>query len=60
MSHPTRVILDIHTIQREIGVLDDIKVGLVSDLANKQPNCSFTYRLNKYNGVKITMFQQWL
>ncbi len=33
-QHPTQALLDIYTIQKEIGKLDGIKVALVGDLAN--------------------------
>nr|GMC52815.1 aspartate carbamoyltransferase 2, chloroplastic-like [Ipomoea batatas] len=32
-QHPTQALLDVYTIQREIGKLDGIKVALVGDLA---------------------------
>ncbi|EEH54954.1 uncharacterized protein MICPUCDRAFT_19938 [Micromonas pusilla CCMP1545] len=33
-QHPTQALLDTYTIYNELGRLDDIKVGLVGDLAN--------------------------
>nr|KAJ0214965.1 hypothetical protein LSAT_V11C300155790 [Lactuca sativa] len=33
-QHPSQALLDVYTIQREIGKLDRIKVALVGDLAN--------------------------
>ncbi|KAI3509324.1 hypothetical protein L1887_24522 [Cichorium endivia] len=33
-QHPTQALLDVYTIERVIGKLDAIKVGLVGDLAN--------------------------
>ncbi|KAI3517761.1 hypothetical protein L1887_16980 [Cichorium endivia] len=33
-QHPTQTLLDVYTIERVIGKLDAIKVGLVGDLAN--------------------------
>ncbi|KAH9299378.1 hypothetical protein KI387_031060, partial [Taxus chinensis] len=52
-QHPTQALLDVYTIQREIGRLDDIKVGLVGDLANGRTVRSLAYLLAKYNSVKI-------
>lgn len=52
-QHPTQALLDIYTIQREIGRLTDIKVGLVGDLANGRTVRSLAYLLAKYNNVKI-------
>eukprot|EP01018_Ginkgo_biloba_P023900 Gb_12609 [translate_table: standard] len=52
-QHPTQALLDVYTIQREIGRLDDIKVGLVGDLANGRTVRSLAYLLAKYRNVKI-------
>ncbi|KAK9288810.1 hypothetical protein L1049_017275 [Liquidambar formosana] len=52
-QHPTQALLDIHTIEREIGKLDGIKVGLVGDLANGRTVRSLAYLLSKYQDVKI-------
>lgn len=45
--------MDVYTIDREIGKLDGIKVGLVGDLANGRTVRSLAYLLAKYNDVKI-------
>lgn len=42
-----------YTIQREIGKLDGIKVGLVGDLAYGRTVRSLAYLLAKYKDVKI-------
>lgn len=52
-QHPTQALLDIYTIEREIGKLDGIKVGLVGDLANGRTVRSLAYLLAKYHDVKI-------
>ncbi|XP_054776294.1 aspartate carbamoyltransferase 3, chloroplastic [Prosopis cineraria] len=52
-QHPTQALLDVYTIDREIGKLDGIKVGLVGDLANGRTVRSLAYLLAKYNDVKI-------
>ncbi|XP_010244151.1 PREDICTED: aspartate carbamoyltransferase 1, chloroplastic-like [Nelumbo nucifera] len=52
-QHPTQALLDVYTIEREIGKLDGIKVGLVGDLANGRTVRSLAYLLAKYQGVKI-------
>ncbi|XP_010252517.1 PREDICTED: aspartate carbamoyltransferase 1, chloroplastic-like [Nelumbo nucifera] len=52
-QHPTQALLDVYTIQREIGKLDGIKVGLVGDLANGRTVRSLAYLLSKYQDVKI-------
>jgi ornithine carbamoyltransferase len=48
-----QALLDMYTIQREIGHLDNIKVGLVGDLANGRTVRSLAYLLAKYTGVQI-------
>ncbi|KAG5533524.1 hypothetical protein RHGRI_027642 [Rhododendron griersonianum] len=52
-QHPTQALLDVYTIEREIGKLDGIKVGLVGDLANGRTVRSLAYLLSKYQDVKI-------
>lgn len=52
-QHPTQALLDVYTIQQELGRLDDIKVGLVGDLANGRTVRSLAYLLAKYNNVKF-------
>lgn len=48
-----QALLDMYTIQRELGHLDNIRVGLVGDLANGRTVRSLAYLLSKYDGVKI-------
>ncbi|XP_039057260.1 aspartate carbamoyltransferase, chloroplastic-like [Hibiscus syriacus] len=52
-QHPTQALLDVYTIEREIGKLEGIKVGLVGDLANGRTVRSLSYLLAKYQDVKI-------
>lgn len=52
-QHPTQALLDIYTIQKELGHLDDIKVALVGDLANGRTARSLAYLLAKFNNVKL-------
>ncbi|XP_031265500.1 aspartate carbamoyltransferase 1, chloroplastic [Pistacia vera] len=52
-QHPTQALLDVYTVEREIGKLDGIKVGLVGDLANGRTVRSLAYLLAKYQDVKI-------
>lgn len=52
-QHPTQALLDVYTIQREIGRLDNISVGLVGDLANGRTVRSLAYLLGKYSNVKL-------
>lgn len=52
-QHPTQALLDIYTIQREIGRLDDISVAMVGDLANGRTVRSLCYLLSKFDNPKI-------
>ncbi|MQL89664.1 hypothetical protein Taro_022254 [Colocasia esculenta] len=52
-QHPTQALLDVYTIEREIGRLDSIKLGLVGDLANGRTVRSLAYLIAKYKDVKI-------
>ncbi|CAL0315902.1 unnamed protein product [Lupinus luteus] len=52
-QHPTQALLDVYTIEREIGKLDGIRIGLVGDLANGRTVRSLAYLLAKYRDVKF-------
>ncbi|CAA7391700.1 unnamed protein product [Spirodela intermedia] len=52
-QHPTQALLDVYTIEREIGRLDGISLGLVGDLANGRTVRSLAYLIAKYQDVKI-------
>ncbi|KAJ0232195.1 Aspartate/ornithine carbamoyltransferase [Hirschfeldia incana] len=51
-EHPTQALLDIYTIQSEIGKLYGISVALVGDLANGRTVRSLAYLLAKFKDVK--------
>ena len=52
-QHPTQALLDVYTIQREIGRLDNFSIGMVGDLANGRTVRSLAYVLSMYNNVKM-------
>merc|ERR1711959_369099 len=52
-QHPTQALLDIFTIQKEIGRVDDTSVALVGDLANGRTARSLAYVLAKFDNVKL-------
>ena len=52
-QHPTQALLDVYTIQREVGRLDGVKVALVGDLANGRTARSLAYLLTLYNDVSF-------
>ncbi|MFZ0214574.1 MAG: aspartate carbamoyltransferase [Candidatus Dormiibacterota bacterium] len=53
-QHPTQALLDLYTIQDELGRIDGVKVAMVGDLANGRTARSLTYLLSKFGGVEIT------
>jgi aspartate carbamoyltransferase catalytic subunit len=52
-QHPTQALLDIYTINREIGRVDGISVAMVGDLANGRTVRSLCYLLAKFEEPKI-------
>lgn len=53
-QHPTQALLDIYTIERELGRLDDIHVVIVGDMRYYRAARSLSYLLGKFKNVKIT------
>ncbi len=52
-QHPTQALLDLYTIKRELGRIDDITVTVTGDLANGRTVKSLVYLLAKFKGVKF-------
>ncbi len=52
-QHPTQALLDVYTIEREIGRLDGISIALVGDLANGRTARSLCYLLAKFESPRI-------
>jgi len=52
-QHPTQALLDVYTIEREIGRLEDFSIGMVGDLANGRTARSLAYLLSMYDRVKM-------
>ncbi|MEW6607520.1 MAG: aspartate carbamoyltransferase [bacterium] len=52
-QHPTQALLDMFTIQKELGRIDNLKVGLVGDLLYGRTVHSLTYLLAHQHGVKL-------
>jgi len=48
-EHPTQALLDLYTIQRELGRLDGLKIAMVGDLKNGRTVHSLTRLLSRYN-----------
>lgn len=52
-QHPTQALLDVYTIKREIGRLENFKIGMVGDLANGRTVRSLCMLLSMYSGIKM-------
>lgn len=52
-QHPTQALLDVYTIFREIGRLDNLKIAMVGDLASGRTVRSLCYLLAKFPENKI-------
>jgi len=52
-QHPTQALLDVYTIYREFGRLDNLKIAMVGDLASGRTVRSLCYLLSKFHGNKI-------
>src|SRR3989338_2422530 len=53
-QHPTQALLDLYTIQRELGREDDIHVAFVGNLKYYRSTRSLAYLLSKYKNIRIT------
>ncbi|MBI2449374.1 aspartate carbamoyltransferase [Candidatus Pacearchaeota archaeon] len=53
-QHPTQALLDIYTINKEIGRLNDFKIAMVGDLKKGRTVRSLAYLLGKFKGIEIT------
>lgn len=52
-QHPTQAMLDLYTIQREIGKIDGLTIAFVGDLLYGRTVHSLTYLLTKFKVKKI-------
>ena len=53
-QHPTQALLDLYTIQKEIGRVDGVHIAMVGDLKNGRTVRSLSYLLGKYKDISIT------
>ncbi len=53
-QHPTQALLDMYTIKRELGRLDNISVAMAGDLLYGRTVHSLTYLLAHYNDIRLT------
>jgi aspartate carbamoyltransferase catalytic subunit len=52
-EHPTQALLDLYTIWKEIGHIDDTNIAMVGDLKYGRTVRSLCYLLGKFKNVKI-------
>ncbi|MBS3074384.1 aspartate carbamoyltransferase [Candidatus Pacearchaeota archaeon] len=53
-QHPTQALLDLYTIKKEFGRIDNLHVVIVGDLKNGRTARSLAYLLSKCKGVRIS------
>ena len=53
VQHPTQALLDVYTINRELGRLDGRSIALIGDLKYGRTTNSLAYLLTKFKRVKI-------
>ncbi len=54
-QHPTQALMDIYTVERELGRIDGIHVAIMGDLKHARTARSFAYLLGKYKDIRITL-----
>jgi len=52
-QHPTQALLDLYTIQKEVGRVDGLRIAMVGDLAQGRTVRSLAYLLGKFQDVRI-------
>ncbi len=52
-QHPTQSLLDLYTIKKELGHIDDLNIAMVGDLANGRTTRSLAYLLTKFKNIRI-------
>ena len=52
-QHPTQALLDLYTIYREFGRIDNLKIAMVGDLASGRTVRSLCYLLGKFENIEI-------
>jgi len=52
-QHPTQALLDLYTIQKEIGHIDGLRIAMVGDLAQGRTVRSLAYLLGKFQDVHV-------
>jgi aspartate carbamoyltransferase catalytic subunit len=53
-QHPTQALLDIYTIEKELGRVNGLNIACVGDLASGRTVRSLCYLLGKFGGMSVT------
>jgi aspartate carbamoyltransferase catalytic subunit len=53
-QHPTQALLDLYTVERELGRIDGVHVAIVGDLRYYRSARSLSYLLSKFKDITIT------
>ncbi len=54
-QHPTQALLDLYTMERELGRIDGIRVAIVGDVRYYRAARSLAYLLGKFDDVHLTL-----
>ena len=54
-QHPTQALLDLYTIERELGQIDGVHMAIVGDLRYGRAARSIAYLLSKFKDVRLTL-----
>ena len=52
-QHPTQALLDLYTIQKEVGAIDGLRIAMVGDLAQGRTVRLLAYLLGKFKDIKM-------
>lgn len=52
-QHPTQTLLDLYTIKKELGTIDNLNIALIGDLKYGRTVHSLAYALGLYENVKL-------
>jgi len=55
-EHPTQALLDIYTIYKEFGRLDNLTIGLLGDLKYGRTIPSLLYAFTKFENIKVKLY----
>lgn len=58
-EHPTQALLDLYTIEKELGSVNGLKVAFVGDLANGRTVHSLARLLNRYPDNEFYLISPW-